>query len=430
MTQVAKMILNELPISPTINEKIEFIKSSKLDFKDFNNFRLLLNSLESFEPSSKLSPKEYKAQINRRIGAFLERLNILEKKIKSTQDLQIKQEHESNEVLNKNENQENPLSDRAKYFYLLAEIETFANKTEQDSQTLGKLLEKTSELLLNTENLNEDEIDTLEETKESLQEYFTHLKQNENERQFSNISPNLNLISRKQEIYDLLVTNVTDSYPYDEMEEYDEHCIIFDKSMDIKLALQFKKELEKLNFKVKFLEDDTTSIPDDKRYIAIFGDNENSVFNAYGTILDSEYCSVIDNDLLKESTIKELQSNGITQNVSNEFQKDLPQNNIRFDENTQMLMVGSDVYRMGADGFVHKIINYGSEKQFSETSQKLNPKNLNFDDMYREHLEGMGINIDEIFKINEKSQDSNPQHSIKTSLFDDEEIKPQKKRMG
>lgn len=48
MTQVAKMILNELPISPTINEKIEFIKSSKLDFKDFNSFRLLLNSLEGF----------------------------------------------------------------------------------------------------------------------------------------------------------------------------------------------------------------------------------------------------------------------------------------------------------------------------------------------------------------------------------------------
>ncbi|WP_416861208.1 hypothetical protein [Helicobacter ganmani] len=429
MTQVAKMILNELPISPTINEKIEFIKSSKLDFKDFNNFRLLLNSLENFEPSSKLSPKEYKAQINRRIGAFLERLNILEKKIKSTQDLQIKQEHESNEVLNKNENQENPLSDRAKYFYLLAEIETFANKTEQDSQTLGKLLEKTSELLLNTENLNEDEIDTLEETKESLQEYFTHLKQNENERQFSNISPNLNLISRKQEIYDLLVTNVTDSYPYDEMKEYDEHCIIFDESMDIKLALQFKKELEKLNFKVKFLEDDTTSTRDNKRYVLIFGDNEGSVLNAYGTLLDTECCSTIDNDLLKESTLKESQSNEITQNVSNESQKDLPQNNIRFDENTQMLMVGDDVYRMGLDGVVYKIINYGSEKQFSEKSQKLNPKNLNLEDMYRKNLEGMGINVDEIFKINKKSQDSNPQ-TIKTSLFDDEEVKPQKKRMG
>lgn len=181
MTQVAKMILNELPISLTINEKIEFIKSSKLDFKDFNNFRLLLNSLESFEPSSKLSPKEYKAQINRRIGAFLERLNVLEEKIKSTQDLQIKQEHEPNEILNKNENQENSLSDKAKYFYLLAEIETFANKTEQDSQVLGELLERTSDFLLNAESLNDDEMDTLEEVKESLQEYFIHLKQNENQ---------------------------------------------------------------------------------------------------------------------------------------------------------------------------------------------------------------------------------------------------------
>ncbi|MCL9821863.1 hypothetical protein NCR96_08965 [Helicobacter sp. 14348-15] len=187
MTQVAKMILNELPISPTINEKIEFIKSSKLDFKDFNSFRLLLNSLEGFEPSSKLSPNEYKAQINRRIGAFLERLNVLEEKIKNTQNLEIEQESKPNEALSKDDNREDSLSDRAKYFYLLAEIETFANKEEQDSQTLGKLLEKTSELLLNAENLNDDEIDTLEETKESLQEYFIHLKQNEERKESSNV---------------------------------------------------------------------------------------------------------------------------------------------------------------------------------------------------------------------------------------------------
>lgn len=187
MTQVAKMILNELPISPTINEKIEFIKSSKLDFKDFNSFRLLLNSLEGFEPSSKLSPNEYKAQINRRIGAFLERLDFLEEKIKNTQNLEIEQESKPNEALSKDDNREDSLSDRAKYFYLLAEIETFANKEEQDSQTLGKLLEKTSELLLNAENLNDDEIDTLEETKESLQEYFIHLKQNEERKESSNV---------------------------------------------------------------------------------------------------------------------------------------------------------------------------------------------------------------------------------------------------
>lgn len=323
MTQVAKMILNELPISPTINEKIEFIKSSKLDFKDFNSFRLLLNSLEGFEPSSKLSPNEYKAQINRRIGAFLERLNVLEEKIKNTQNLEIEQESKPNEALSKDDNREDSLSDRAKYFYLLAEIETFANKEEQDSQTLGKLLEKTSELLLNAENLNDDEIDTLEETKESLQEYFIHLKQNEEEKESSN------------------------------------------------------------------------------------------------TLLSNEN---------EELQILESQSDDTMKNVS-ESQKDLPQSNIRFDEAKQILMVGDDVYRMGADGFVYKISNYGSENQFSEKNQKLNPQNLKLDDMYREHLEGLGINVDEIFK----TQDSNSQHTIKTSktsLFDDEEVKPPKKRMS
>lgn len=325
MTQVAKMILNELPISPTINEKIEFIKSSKLDFKDFNSFRLLLNSLEGFEPSSKLSPNEYKAQINRRIGAFLERLDFLEEKIKSTQMEipQMEQESKPNEALNKEEDKEVSLSDKAKYFYLLGEIETFANKEEQDSQTLGKLLEKTSELLLNAENLNDDEIDTLEETKESLQEYFIHLKQNEEEKESSN------------------------------------------------------------------------------------------------TLLSNEN---------EELQILESQSDDTMKNVS-ESQKDLPQSNIRFDEAKQILMVGDDVYRMGADGFVYKISNYGGENQFSEKNQKLNPQNLKLDDMYREHLEGLGINVDEIFK----TQDSNSQHTIKTSktsLFDDEEVKPPKKRMS
>ena len=49
------------------------------------------------------------------------------------------------------------------------------------------MLEKTNELLLNAENLNDDEIDTLEETKESLQEYFIHLKQNEERKESSNV---------------------------------------------------------------------------------------------------------------------------------------------------------------------------------------------------------------------------------------------------
>ena len=457
MTQVAKMILNELPISPTISEKIEFIKSSKLDFKDFNNFRLLLNSLESFEPSSKLSPKEYKAQINRRIGVFLERLNFLEEKIKSTQMQipQMEQESKPNEVLSEDENEEDSLSNKAKYFYLLAEIETFANKTEQDSKTLGKLLEKTSELLLNAENLNKDEIDTLEEIKESLQNYFIHLRENEREElkdthleqsilqketqnskhldekgklQINPIAKNCEIVSWEGKLVRLKA----------QLKYAEHHTFPKGLVMRIKCVSNRSVTLETLpnpKFDLAILSK-TIQKKDCATYFEFVEEKENE-----SSLLTESLQNKSKENLTEKEreALEALSSNDIasrkqeiyetTQNVSDKSQKDLPQNNIRFDENAQMLMVGDDVYRMGLDGVVYKIINYGSEKQFAEKSQKLNPKNLNLEDMYRKYLKGIGINVDEIFKINEKSQDFNPQ-TIKTSLFDDEEVKPQKKRMG
>lgn len=350
MTQVAKMILNELPISPTINEKIEFIKSSKLNFKDFNNFRLLLNSLEGFEPSSKLSPKEYKAQINRRIGAFLERLNILEEKIKSTQIPQIEQESKPNEVLSEDENEEYSLSNKAKYFYLLAEIETFANKTEQDSQTLGKLLEKTSELLLNAENLNKDEIDTLEEIKESLQEYFIHLRENE-----------------REEVKD---THLEQSILRKETQN--------SKHLDEKGKLQINpiaKNCEMVSWEGKLV-----------RLKAQLKYTEHHTFPE-GLVM----------------WIKCVSNGSVTLET-------LP--HPKFD----LAILSKTIQKKDCATYFRFV-----EEKDREYLERIG--------MDREYFERIGINVDEIFKINEKSQDSNPQHTIKTSLFDDEEIKPQKKRM-
>lgn len=130
MTAVANMILNELPISQSLREKIDFIKANKLDFKDFNNFRLLLNSLESFEPNTKLSDNVYKEQINAKIEYLVHRLNFYEQKIKEdlqndTKDLHNK-DSQKNEVILQNTNENS--SNRSKFFTLMSELEDLSTK--------------------------------------------------------------------------------------------------------------------------------------------------------------------------------------------------------------------------------------------------------------------------------------------------------------
>ncbi|MBX7491235.1 hypothetical protein [Helicobacter turcicus] len=163
MTQIAKMILNELPISKSINEKIAFIKDSALSFRDFNSFRLLLNGLENFEPNPKLHKDSYKAQINQKIAHLLESLNVLEQKILNNT--------QSDSPLNQDFN----TTHKAKLLSFLAKLEEITSLQEINKEQIGFLLESASELLLNQESLNKNEIELLEEAKEILTEY--HLQE-------------------------------------------------------------------------------------------------------------------------------------------------------------------------------------------------------------------------------------------------------------
>lgn len=183
MTAVANMILNELPISQSLREKIDFIKANKLDFKDFNNFRLLLNSLESFEPNTKLSDNVYKEQINAKIEYLVHRLNFYEQKIKEdlqndTKDLHNKDSQENEAILqNTNENSSN----RSKFFALMSELEDLSAKEEHSQEKIGFMLERVSEFLLNAEGLNENEMTILEEAKEALAQYHLSLQDIKND---------------------------------------------------------------------------------------------------------------------------------------------------------------------------------------------------------------------------------------------------------
>lgn len=187
MTNVARMILNDLPISNTINEKIEFIKASKLDYKDFNNFKITLNSFENFSPSERLSNEEYKKQINARIESLLKFLNDLENKIKEA-ELPLQNQSLDNESANgltnsndetflqKNEN----LNDRSLFHIVMTKFSILSNKEENTEQEVGELLGEFSEFLLNAENLSQDEFELLKEAKQSLAEYYLSFKEQEN----------------------------------------------------------------------------------------------------------------------------------------------------------------------------------------------------------------------------------------------------------
>lgn len=161
MTQTAQMILNDLQISQTIQEKINFIKKSKLDFEDFNNFRLLINSLENFEPNAKLSRKSQKEQINNKITFVLENLENFEKKIKEESTGNERKILNSREFLNSNQD------DRIKFLSFMQELETLSKESSKE-ENLKDLLGRISNFLLNAENLNENEIEILEKSKEAL----------------------------------------------------------------------------------------------------------------------------------------------------------------------------------------------------------------------------------------------------------------------
>ena len=70
MMNMKHFILNELPISSDIQNKIDFIKTSKLSYDDFSNFRFLMNNLDNFSVNYKLSEESIKRNINNARSLF------------------------------------------------------------------------------------------------------------------------------------------------------------------------------------------------------------------------------------------------------------------------------------------------------------------------------------------------------------------------
>ncbi|MBX7491276.1 hypothetical protein [Helicobacter turcicus] len=194
MTQIAKMILNDLPISKEIQDKINYIKDSKLSFKDFNTFRLLLERLENFEPKQNQSKERYKNEINAKITHLLENLNTLQLKAQESKNAQSHRdtsaspnnsgiEYDNTQTKDSTLSQtlaphhserseESQESDKAKLLSFLAKLEEITSLQEINKEQIGFLLESASALLLNQESLNKNEIELLEEAKETLAKYL------------------------------------------------------------------------------------------------------------------------------------------------------------------------------------------------------------------------------------------------------------------
>lgn len=285
MTFEAEFILNELPVGETIKDDFNFIENNPLSYDLFIDYHFLRQQLENFKINEKLSEKMQNKMINEFLNDFIPKINKIKEKAETL-----------NSVINLT------ITDPdVAFFSVMAKISTIQYLDKQNQNISTAFLKSIQEDIQKTLflGLDADKKEILSEGLKSIDEFL--YVENFNEAQ----SKNTNLMDNIQEIFAVLKQNINQDYPYEKIEKYDEHCIILDKSMDKKLALQFKKELESLGFKTEFLIDDTSSTIDDKRYILIFGDSEDSILNAKGSLLDSESCSIVeDESLIDEKNAK------------------------------------------------------------------------------------------------------------------------------
>lgn len=96
MTKMTDFILNDLPISQSIKEKIDYIKNSKADYGTHNEFRLLMQSLNHFEINERFSQDTIKQKINNFVGKLIKDLDSFIERINAQQESQVSNQNISN----------------------------------------------------------------------------------------------------------------------------------------------------------------------------------------------------------------------------------------------------------------------------------------------------------------------------------------------
>lgn len=171
MMNMKHFILNELPISSDIQNKIDFIKTSKLSYDDFSNFRFLMNNLDNFSVNYKLSEESIKRNINNFVHKLIKDLDFIVDKVQNTQ------EQGQNEAINTLENQTSffdySKSSNTLFYEALARISEFNENKETDNIQMGNLIQEVQELLWNKEeDFNKEQKEILDEIVSTLKEEF------------------------------------------------------------------------------------------------------------------------------------------------------------------------------------------------------------------------------------------------------------------
>lgn len=225
MINMKNFILNDLPVSKDIQDKINHIKESSLRYDDFNSFKFLMNNLENFSINDKLSDDRIKHNINSFVSKFIKELDSLTEKIgpQNIQNLQKNPVESTNQVYFDYQKPANTL-----FYEALAKVSEFNDKQETTKEEIANLLEIVSELILNKEEeFDKEQLNLLSEIKETLkEEIISYNKQQESTQK------------------DLLLMG----YEYD-INAITDRCNKLNQNFDLYVKQWYKGEVDKERFK-------------------------------------------------------------------------------------------------------------------------------------------------------------------------------------
>ena len=145
---MAQYILNDIPISKDIREKIDFIKGSNLSYQGFNEFRFLMQELENFDVNKNLSENRIKSHLNTFITKLMKGL-----------DKAVAEIEQSNQNTFQTENID------SMFFNIISQLAQSKDRPMSESQKEN--LVKNIEYLL-SHDIDKDKEEILQETLEIL----------------------------------------------------------------------------------------------------------------------------------------------------------------------------------------------------------------------------------------------------------------------
>lgn len=169
------VILNQLgQLSTDIREKINFIYESRLDFRHFQKFNLLLTNLNRFRLTDNMSNEEYRQNLSNYVNKLQTDLDAIIK--------HISEDKEHSAYTHKNDT-------TAKFFEIMSLIAEFKSLRDEDGKNVDldyckNLLQKINEIIDDStnddnntnSNLTESQVEILQNSKKAINAYINELE--------------------------------------------------------------------------------------------------------------------------------------------------------------------------------------------------------------------------------------------------------------